>query len=147
MCIDWCTCQPMPRLSTYAGGGVAIARRDAALYAPVDCRIQLKSRYIVFGSDIWSSHYKCQNICLLLEVRWDLDQMRTKDNYENVSCLNSCNINRAQIIKHLFQFHHPTKFQNFHFKVNIIHHIWKEIKPQLVLTDFVELDLFEGMFE
>ena len=31
-------CQPMPRLRTCAGGGVALARRDAALYAPVDCQ-------------------------------------------------------------------------------------------------------------
>ena len=31
-------CQPIPRLRTWAGGGVALARRDAALYAPVDCQ-------------------------------------------------------------------------------------------------------------
>jgi len=30
-------CQPIPRLRTWAGGGVALASRDAALYAPVDC--------------------------------------------------------------------------------------------------------------
>ena len=31
-------CQPIPRLRTWAGGGVALASRDAALYAPVDCQ-------------------------------------------------------------------------------------------------------------
>lgn len=30
-------CQPMPRLRTWAGGGVALAKRDAALNAAVDC--------------------------------------------------------------------------------------------------------------
>jgi len=30
-------CQPIPRLRTWAGGGVALASLDAALYAPVDC--------------------------------------------------------------------------------------------------------------
>ena len=30
-------CQPIPRLRTWAGGGVALASRAAALYAPVDC--------------------------------------------------------------------------------------------------------------
>lgn len=32
------TCQPIPRLRTWAGGGVALAKRDAALYAPVDLK-------------------------------------------------------------------------------------------------------------
>jgi len=32
-------CQPTMRLRTCGGGGVALARRDATLNAPVDCQI------------------------------------------------------------------------------------------------------------
>jgi hypothetical protein len=35
------TCHPMPLLRTYAGGGVALANRAAALNAPVVCNPQI----------------------------------------------------------------------------------------------------------
>eukprot|EP01018_Ginkgo_biloba_P015125 Gb_40640 [translate_table: standard] len=37
----------MPRLRTYAGGGVALASRDAALYAPVDSIRETKTAAII----------------------------------------------------------------------------------------------------
>ncbi len=39
------TCHPMPLLSTYAGGGVALANRAAAMKAPVVCSIEMFSEH------------------------------------------------------------------------------------------------------
>lgn len=64
-------CQPMPRLRTWAGGGVALASRDAALYAPVDCT---KFRY--FRTQKHSLFGKITNLLRLMSYT-SINETRT----------------------------------------------------------------------